>query len=182
MNEIVKKNGIKYGLIIGLISVCFYTIAYVFDETLFVNWKLGIGFLIVFFVLMLMSVISTKKEQEGFISFKDAFSAFVITGVVHTAITAVFNITLFNLIDPDFALRLTEMTTENTIAFMERAGAPEERIEEALVKLEEKGNQYSIGNILKGTVYYVLFASVIGALVAAFMKKERPIFDNPTEE
>ena len=41
MNEIIKKNGLTFGAILGLFSVAFTTLIYVVDIKLFMSWWLG---------------------------------------------------------------------------------------------------------------------------------------------
>lgn len=176
MNPIIKKHAIKFGVISALIGIVYSIIAYVFDETLFVNWWFGIAIIVVSLVILGISISSVKKEQGGFISFKEAFSTFVITWVISAVLSTSFNFILFNLIDPDFQERITELTIEKTAGFMERMGTPEETIDEAIKGIEEQDN-YSIGGLLRGFVYSTLFMSVIGLIYAAVMKKNKPIFE-----
>ena len=106
MNPLVKKIGVKNGLILAAISVGYYLIAYLFDEELFANFLIGIGLWVVFFVLLLRGVFSLKKEQGGFVSFREAVSVFTLPWIVNVAISIVFTILLFHVIDPDLAVRI----------------------------------------------------------------------------
>jgi hypothetical protein len=46
MNEIIKKNGITFGIILGLFSIIFTTSIYVIDLQLFTSWWFGlVGFI-----------------------------------------------------------------------------------------------------------------------------------------
>ena len=180
MNPLVKKYGIKHGLIIAAIAVGYYLIAYLFNEQLFVNWWIGISIMVVYFIILIMSVVSVKKEQGGYIEFKDAFSVFTLSWIVNTAITFVFTILLFHVIDTELGARIIDMTIETTVGFMEKMNVPEEALDEAITKIEE-GDNYSIGGIVKGNLMGIVFAAVMGLIVAAFMKKPKPVFEDTVD-
>lgn len=176
MNPIVKKYALKFGRIGAAISVLFTLVAYLFANELFVTWYVGVLSLVVNFVLYLMAVLGAKKEMGGYISFKDSFSAFVVAAVINIVVTYVLNIVLFTVLDQDMAAQLQEMQIEKQVEMMETFGTPEEAMEEAITQLEEN-DLYSVESQLKGIMFAVLFAAVIGLLVAAVTKKAEPIVD-----
>ena len=180
MNPLVKKYGIKFGLMIAALSVGYYLVAYLFNEELFVNWYIGIVLIVINFVLLLMSVISVKKEQNGFIEFKDAFSVFALSWIVNAGITMVFTILLFNVIDTELATRVVDMTIEATLSIMEKFNTPEEAIDKAIEDIQAQNN-YSVGGIIKGNLISIVVASVFGLIVAAFFKKKKPIFEDTVD-
>ncbi len=180
MNPLVKKYGIKFGLMVAAVSVGYTLIAYLFNEQLFVNWWMGIIILVVNFVLLLMSVISLKKEQGGFIEFKDAFSVFTLSWIVNAGISIVFTILLFNVIDTELSTRVVDMSIEATVSILEKFNSPQEGIDEAIAKIQEQDN-YSIVGIVKGNLLGIVFASILGLIVAAFMKKPKPIFEDTVD-
>ena len=76
MNEIIKKNGLTYGAILGLISVATTTLIYVVDIKLFMSWWLGGISLILNIVIGVVLVSKTKKQLDNNISFKVFFCLF----------------------------------------------------------------------------------------------------------
>ncbi len=180
MNPLVKQIGIKNGLILASISIGYYLIAYLFDENLFANFLIGIGLWVVFFIILLLGVFSVKKAQDGFVSFRDAVSVFTLPWIVNVAISIVFTILLFHVIDPDLAGRVQELTLEKTAGMMEKFGAPQEAIDKAIEDIQDQDN-YSVGKIFLGNLTSIVFALVVGLIVAAFSKKEKPVFDNTVD-
>ena len=180
MNPLVKKIGIRNGLIMSGISVGFYLIAYLFNEDLFANFWIGIGMWVVFFVILLMSVFSLKKLQGGFISFREAVSVFTLPWIVNVLISIVFTILLFHVIDTDLATRVSELTIETTVSFMERVGTPQEAIDQTIEEMQKQDN-YSISKIFLGNLSSIIFALIVGLIVAAISKKEKPVFDNTVD-
>ena len=169
MNEIIKKNGIKFGIISGIVGIVVTSIMYAVDINLFANSFIGLG-MIVFYIALGIYVVSTcKKEMGGTINFKDAFTAFLIYCSIGIVIANVFNYILFNFIDPAAKDQILEITINKTVEFMEKFDTPKEAIKKAVIELKEN-DQYSIGNILKGSAFSIIFSSIVGLIVAAVMK------------
>ena len=134
---------------------------------------LGIGLLLVTIAFGIVSIAKSKSILNGFLSFKQAFSAYFITVAIGIAISTVLSALLFNFIDTEAAEIIKEKTVEATLSFMEGFNAPPESIAEAIEKIESQ-NQYGIGNLLKSLAWALLFQSIIGLIVAAIMKKSNP--------
>jgi hypothetical protein len=176
MNPIVKKYAVKHGLIVGGIAALYTLIAYLIDPTLFVNWFMGIALMVVNFVILVMATVNTRKEQGGFISFKDAFSAFLVAALVGTLISTTVNIMIFNVVDPDFKEEITELTIEASVEMMENFGADEAAIEQGIAQIEEN-DQFSLGKQLQGVLWAIIGYAVVGLILAAITKKEKPVVD-----
>ena len=169
MNEIVKKNGIKFGLISGLISIFITSTVYAIDIEMFGSILFGFS-LIAFYIAFGVYVVSnTKKELNGNITFKEAFTSYFLYALIGIIIGNLFNYILFNFIDTGAKDQLMEMTIRKTVEFMEKFGSPKKAISEAVKQLQEN-DQYSIGSIVKGSVFSVVFSSIIGLIIAAIMK------------
>ena len=154
--------------------------AYLFNEDLFANFWIGIGMWVLFFVILLMGVFSVKKLQEGFISFRDAVSVFTLPWIVNVLISIVFTILLFHVIDADLAARVSELTIETTVSFMEKVGTPQEAIDQTIEEMQKQDN-YSISKIFLGNLSSIIFALIVGLIVAAIAKKEKPVFENTVD-
>jgi len=179
MNAIVKKFAVKHGLIVGGIAALYTLIGYLVDPTLFVNWYMGIALMVVNFVILVMASVNTKKAQGGFITFKESFSSFVIAAAVATAISTVFNMLIFGVVDPEFKEQLTEMTIEASVEMMESFGADEAAIEQGIASIEET-DQFSISSLFFGFFKAMVFYAIVGLIIAAISKKVEPVLN--TEE
>jgi hypothetical protein len=180
MNPLVKSIGIKYGLIVAAISSGYYLIAYLFNEDLFANMGMGLAIMLSSFIILILSVAALKKQQGGYITFKDAASVFTFSWIINAAVSIVVTILLFHVIDPELGARVKEMTIETTIGMMERFGTPQEAMDEAIAKIEET-DQFSIGKIFQGNLMSIVFALILGLIVAAFFKKEKPVFEDTVD-
>jgi len=173
MEKSLRSSAINYGFYIGAILVAFTVISYVVDITLLTKWWLGILLFLVILILGIVSVAKAKSILKGFISFKQAFTAWFVAIVVGMLISTVVSIVLFNFVDPSAAEIVKEKTIEATVSMMENFGAPQSEIDKAIVTMENQ-NQFAIGTLLKSLAWQFLFYAVIGLIVAAIMKKKDP--------
>lgn len=169
MNEIIKKNGITFGIISGVLSILTTTIIYVVNLELFVSpWIGSIGILI-YLILGIVLMSKTKKDLKGQYVFKQAFTTFFIFAVVGTIISVLFNIVLFNYVDPSTKETIKELSMKMMVSMMQKFDAPASAVTEALKGLKEN-DQFSIGNLFQGALTSILVSSIFGLILAAIFK------------
>ena len=173
MENSIKSNSINRGLYLGGFLVLVTVLGYVLNMELLVKWWLGILLLLVIVIVGIVSVAKAKDILEGFISFKQAFTAYFVTVAIGVLISVVFNIILFVFIDPEAAHQLQQQIIDNTVNMMEGFGAPADAIAEQVDKMESQ-NQFSLGTQLMSIAWQLLIYAVIGLIVAAIMKKSNP--------
>lgn len=169
VNEIIKRNGINYGILTGLSSVLITASMYAVDMELFTAWWTTILNFSVFIILAILLLTKTKKELNGILSFKDAFTTYFISAVIGISISVTFNIILFNFIDPSAKDTIKELSIKYLSDTLAKFGTPESAINEAISKLE-KTDQFSIIEQLKGSIFSILFSAIFGLIMAAFFK------------
>lgn len=171
INEVIKKNGITYGIIAGIVSVLITTIIYSTDIKLFTAWWISIISIGLYISIAIVLLVKTKKEINTFFSFKDAFTTYFIYAVISLIITVIFNIILFNFIDPSLKETIKELTLKYMAEMMQKMNAPAAKINEALQKIKE-GDQFSISGLLKGSASNLVVSSIFGLILAAFFKSK----------
>ncbi|HRA73937.1 MAG TPA: DUF4199 domain-containing protein, partial [Flavobacterium sp.] len=60
MNEIIKKNGVSFGIITGVVSALITTAIYSIDLNLFTKWWLGI---IIFLFYITIGIVLLSKTK-----------------------------------------------------------------------------------------------------------------------
>ena len=171
MNEIIKKNGIQYGIITAVISILITSLIYTINIELFVSGWLGAVSILIYIILGILLLVKTKKDFKGSLAFKDAFTTYFISAVVGILLATLFNIILFNYIDPSAKETIKELTIKYMGEMMQKFGAPSSAIKEALKGMEEQ-DQFSIGNLLKGSVFNILISVIFGLILSAFFKSK----------
>ncbi len=171
MNEVIKKNGISYGIITGVVSALITTAIYSIDLNLFTKWWLGIMIFSIYIIIGIVLLSKTKKELKGIFSFKEAFTTYFISAVIGTLISVGFNILLFNFIDPSAKDTLNDIVMKYSAEMMQKFGTPSAVISEAVKKMQEN-NPYSTIELMKGAVYSIIGSSIFGLLLALIFKSK----------
>lgn len=171
MKEAIKSNGIKFGIITGVVSILITTLLYAIDVELFLSMWVGL-FTFVFYIIMGILVISTtKKELKGELSFKESFTTYLISALVGIFISVLFNIILFNFFDPSLKDTLKDLSIKTTVEMLEKFNSPASVINETVKKLEAT-DQFSIVELFKGSLFSIIFSSILGLILAAFLKSK----------
>jgi hypothetical protein len=174
MDKTTKSTGITYGIYLAVFLILMTTLAYAFDLSLFTKWWYGIISLI---VLLTISVLGVKKAKDlhtgSHFSFKNAFTAYFLIVLIGNLVATLFSILLFAVIDTEAANTVTELTMETSRAMMERFGAPEASINEAMAEMQNN-NQFSVGNQLTRFVFSLGFYLLIGLIVALIFREKDP--------
>jgi hypothetical protein len=174
----IMNQGLKFGLIMGFIQIAIYTLLYIVDKNLMVDFKVGLGIMIINIVLMVWPVRDYKKMNGGTITFKDAFIICVLTIAGGSLLYIIFSYFLYNIIDPSLADFIKEQSIEKTAGFMERMGVPQEEIEKGIARIEAQDFKMSPAK-LSGTFFQtVLFGCIPALIIAAILRtKTQPVDD-----
>jgi hypothetical protein len=173
----MKDYILKNGLILGSISIVLLLTSYTLGVDFFLNdtWSIIKG--LTPYVILIFLVINYKKWVGGFLSFKETFTVTLGISLAGAFFTTFFSIILFNFIDPDFAVLLKEFTIEKLVVQLEQL--PESNamysVMESLIEQTQEEDIYSISNQATAFFYSLFFHIIIAAIIAAFVKKDKPI-------
>ena len=78
INETIKKNGVTFGVITGIGSALITTLIYTIDLELFTSWWVGLLSMAFYLVIAIVLLSKTKKDLNGILTFKDAFTTYFI--------------------------------------------------------------------------------------------------------
>jgi len=173
MSKTMKSSSINFGLITGVSLTVLYVILYVIDANLLNSFMLGLFILLALIVVGFVSAAKARSINEGFISFKEAFTAYFIPVAIGLLIPTLFLYVLFNFVDPETALYLKEEGLVQARELMEKFGTPEAEIEKALENAANE-DQNSLGSTLKRYAFTLVFFGVMGFHPALALKKKEP--------
>lgn len=171
MNEIIKKNGISFGIITGVVSALITTSIYAINLELFTSMWIGFVSIAIYLIIAVLLLTKTKKELKGIFPFKDAFTTYFISSVIGILISVAFNIFLFNFIDPAVKDTLKELSIKYMAETMQKFNAPSAAINDAMKKVQES-DPYSIGELLKNSIFSIAFSALFGLLLALIFKSK----------
>lgn len=171
INEVIKKNGVTYGIMVGIASALITATIYAVNLNLFTSWWVGLLGLVVNLIICIVLLSKTKRELKGIFPFKEAFTTYFIAAVIGILISTFFNIILFNVIDPSAKDTLSELMIKYTVGMMQKFGTPASAINETIAKMKES-NPYATIELLKGCVFSIVISSIFGLIFAAFFKSK----------
>jgi len=169
MNKTIKKNGITFGVISGLVSILITTLIYSLNLNLFLSGWITFLKVAVFTTLAIVMILSTKKESQNNLGFKDTFTTYFIFALVALLLSTLFEIILFNFIDPSLKDTLKEMSIKYVVKLLEKFDTPAAKINEAIKNIQEN-DQFSIIELIKGYFTYLLLSTILGLILSGIFK------------
>jgi hypothetical protein len=171
MNEIIKNNGISFGIATGIFSSLTTATLYAVDLNLFAAWWVVPISMVIYITIGSVLLAKTKKALKGVFPFKEAFTTYFIYSVIGIIISVLFSIVLFNFIDPSAKETLKEIQIKSFVEMMGKFGTPAAAINEAVAKMQQV-DQWSIVEQLKGSVFSVLFSTILGLILALIFRSK----------
>jgi hypothetical protein len=123
-------------------------------------------------MIIAFGVITVREHRTnlgGFIDFKQAFLVCFVAFLISTLISTPFNFVYNNYINPSFMDGMRE--SMNTM--FDDAGVPDEARADAFKSIDDAR---TISGTLMSLVKSSIFGAVTSAIIAAIMKKEKPMF------
>ncbi len=144
----MNKVALQYGIIGGVSMLIFSLILYISGMEIYTNWLLLLFSFVILFAVMIIGGLKVRAANGGFLSYQSSFVAVFTIAAVSTLIMTLFNIVLYNVINPELGEIVKEIAIEKTIEMMEGFGLPESEIEKSLAGMEEMDSQFTTGGQL----------------------------------
>lgn len=167
----IWKETLKYGIILGLVSVVFSVLTYMLDLT-FKPWIMWPGLLLSLIVLYLLLRSYRDQYNHGYITYGKSVGAGMVMNIYAAIISAIYIYLLYSVIDTGLVDKQLAITEEKLIA----KGMPEGSIDAALQMQAKFMKPWftSLTSIL-GSLFGGLIMSLIVSLFV--MKKGNPLLD-----
>lgn len=164
------RIALKWGIISAVISVIFTIVLYTFDL-----WKITWVSLVFGLAIIIVILVLANKEfrtlNEGFLTFGESLGISMLVIAVSSLISAAFNQLYMNVIDNTIKDKMADFQEETML----KQGMTMEQIDMAMQQVEKfntPGIQFLFG--LLGSLF---FGFIIALIIAAIMKKNRPVFE-----
>ena len=168
----MRKNTIGLGVKLGTLLFIITAIIYIVDINYFSNFLL---MLVVYRVPVILfgiyAVINNKKFNNGFLSFKEAFTSYFLCIVLGYFIYNLAIIAIFKFIDPVAAEIINENTMVAMKEWMKSFGATSEMISATMQEMQ-KNNPYSYFNIATEFFTRLLMNTIFAIPLALMLKKQ----------
>ena len=178
----VKKEGIKYGVYLGIISLVI-SIVSVYMLVNSSNFKISsmitggvtlvltIGLSVYFAALL-------RKVAGGFWNFSQALKGIFVMLAISVVISVV-GTTLFNVVNPEPQQIVFDKTINLAIETMEGMGADDDVIDKQVADLEQERDalrEFSFGKSVQGLGVSLIIYFIFARILAAILKREKPVF------
>lgn len=180
MKNPLNKVGITFGIVLALYYVLFNCTLFFTDKTLFANKFVGFFNMFVIIVIGVLCVFTAKRKVGGYVTFREAFTPYLITVAIGVTVNYLMYNILFNLVDPSAKELINKVLHDMLIETLNNSGLPQEQINEQLSKSEEL-NQFEPGSQLFMWAGSILRMSILGLLLAAIFKNKSE-FTTPVKE
>ncbi len=170
-----RPVALRYGLIGGLILVAISLVGQVagladptqpYSAGSIINSILTYGTIIA--ILVLAVKFHRDSNQNGFITFGQAFGLGVLAALVMGVISAIYSYVFFAFIDPGFLDQVVEMQKEQML----ESGMSESEVDQAFNMMSAMFTPGAFAII--AVVGSLIFGAIVSLIVAAVMKKDPP--------
>lgn len=170
----LEQNGIKYGIIAGLALIISTLLLYFIDAATMIKIAFIPNFAIYIFC-MSKSPIEDKKADGGFITFRNAFQSSFIVFVVASFFYTFFFYVLISIIDPSLIDVQMEVFLDLFERFAEWAKMGDAEFDEIVKELEKINHIPSFVETLQAYLFGLIRGAIPALIIAAIVKKEKPL-------
>ncbi|MGL1889237.1 MAG: DUF4199 domain-containing protein [Reichenbachiella sp.] len=179
MNAELNKKGILYGLQLGGIGILISLITYFISVDTYIGNIRQIGMMITSIVLF---VYWGRKERNehfgGYMEYQDAYWFTTIILFITIYIGEITFIIMHNMINPEMKTIIIEQSMEEGEKFMLMFNFDQSEIDEMVIQTEHKlKNAFKPFSLLANSWQVLLQAMFFALVMALFIKKKRPLFD-----
>ncbi|MGG5576027.1 DUF4199 domain-containing protein [Myroides sp. C15-4] len=177
MKNPLNKVGITFGIVLAIYYILFNCTLFFTDQTLFANKFVGFFNMAIIIIIGVLCVFAAKRRMGGYLTFREAFTPFLIMIAIGVTVNfAMYNI-LFQLVDPSAKDVINKVLNDMLVETLNNSGLPQSQIDEQFAKAKEL-NQFEPKSQLFMWAGSILRNSILGLLLAAIFKNKSE-FTNP---
>ncbi|MFY0687325.1 MAG: DUF4199 domain-containing protein [Cyclobacteriaceae bacterium] len=161
-----RSIGMKYGLILGVISIGFTIVIDMMG--LVGNQAIQYGSLIISAGIVFLAHKEFKDTGDGFMNYGEGFSVGAWTSVISALLSSVFLYIYITMINPGYL----DVIKEQQVIALEERGMSDAEIDQALevASFFTKPEMITLFGLLGG----VFFGIIVALIISAFTKNSRP--------
>jgi len=180
MQEVFKyRVGLRFGLITGLLYAILLFLRYrIFDSN---PVSFGVCTAVSYLIILLLysfAGIAQKKELGGYGEMKDIFQAIFIAILIAEMAYVIFNFIYLKYIDPSF----WDIYRSRSLLYYHSVNLTDAQIDQIMKNLKDVDKETRPFGLLKGYGFAVVVDSIFGLIVAAVLKKRKPVVAGTFEE
>ncbi len=169
------QHALRWGLIVGAISIAITCVLYAVDYAMLANWKTGILMFAILIGVTIYAGVNYRNEIGGFIPYGKAFQHGFVLMAVSGLIGTAFTMLLYTVIDPELPAKLTDVAIENAEKMLQGFGIPPDQMDKAMEDARRRTeNQFSIKGIGMSYGIGLIIYAVLSLITSIFVKKNPP--------
>lgn len=176
----IGRLGLRFGLLIGAISIVLSIVFRIVDPLMmFTNLWIQLLNGIIGITLIVIFGIEIRKALGGYWSFGEAFRGLMTMSVFILILSLLYGFVLFKFVDPEMPAKISDASEAVMSQRLAKMGLDQEKIDQT-TKVFESGEfkaklEPTFKNEVTGFCYGMLFYIILNLIVAACIKKQRPI-------
>ena len=108
-------------------------------------------------------------------SFKEGIQFAFLAYVIFEIFYAISILVLFRIVDPQLQDKVMPFVVEKMRSFMERYGISKDQMEEIAEKAKEgNANKYTVGQVIMGFGFAIIYDFVKSVIIAAISQRRKP--------
>jgi hypothetical protein len=163
--------GIQYGILAGIANILIIMVAYLTNPDLMFSYWLGTLTFLIPILLITLAALKHRQIQDGYVTFKEVFRTIFLVILIASTILIVFDYIFYNMIAPDMMERVKEFSINKLEAYREALG--EQGYDAAIERIEQQDR--GLRTEAMSLVFFIIFYSLIGLIVAAIVKRKKPL-------
>ena len=178
--QIDKKNSIKYGVVLGVISfvlgiVVLITTRSIQSFLLLTSFSFGVN-TIVYALISLFFSYKLRQRNGGHWNFSIAVKSIFLMLLISTLIATLGTMLYVHKINPGLQEDVLRNTINVTIEYMESSGAPDDVIDSRIANLEEQMQTIGalkMNDAFRGIMISILMQFIFSLVLAAITRNEK---------
>ena len=169
----VVNEGVKYGIIGGLLFLLINFGAWGIGSTATFVSVIGISSFIPYVIIILIVMgLKLRKANDNLLPFKDALKFAFVAYLIIALTEAVGNYVLYNFLDHDLTAKVFEISREKALKMMQKFGASDQQVEDAMKKMDSESKQTTFKTVFLGLGLAIVWNFVKSLLIALVIRKE----------
>lgn len=182
----VFKDTIKYGIMIGLISIIISVLLYIFDLVAISFWLdiiIGLFNIVIYFIIMLVLMKKYRdKVLNGFMKYGRGIAFAAISGLYAAILVAIYTFLFNEVIDPDYQKNIMERMNEMKVDYLYQAGLPDDQIDKIIDEMQSQKIPSTTKSALLSILGNMILILIVSLIAAAFAKKKKDPYLAAMEE
>ncbi|WP_024771188.1 DUF4199 domain-containing protein [Aquimarina macrocephali] len=168
----IKRYILKYGVILGILSIIYNIIIYTTDNMINRHWLFTLLSAAILISIIIYGIYSFKLANNGFLKLNEALKLGIGIAIIGGAVPFIWNFLLINVVDPEMINQMVNAQKEEMIAL--NPDISQEEIDRGIMITKKFSSSYMITAF--SLISNLLFGFITSLLGGAILQKKRNVF------